>query len=86
MTCLKSVVGIVLPEDHLHGLPDQIARNRLRTFQFAFVFQLDLSGNRRYRGIDIGDARNDVILAGHDRAALRIADHILQTGNRQAAG
>ena len=37
----------ILSKNHLDGLPDQVAGNRVRTLQFAFILQLDFSGDRR---------------------------------------
>ena len=72
-----------MTEDHLNRLPDQVARNRVRALEFAFVLQFDLSRDGWKRGVDVRDARNDVILARNDRPPLRIADHGLETRYRQ---
>ena len=46
---------------------DQVARDLLGAAQLAFVLELELAGDRRQRGVDVGDARHD------ERSRLRAA-------------
>src|SRR5262249_12985211 len=74
---------IILPKNHLDSLPDQIPRDRIGTLELPFIFQLDLSGNRRQGGINIGNAWNDLSFPCHNGPPFGIADDILETGNGQ---
>ena len=62
----------------------KIAGYRFRTLQLPFVLQLDFSGDRRNGGIDVADTRYDRRISGQNRAALGIADNVLQARYRQA--
>ena len=62
---------------------DQVAGNRIATLELAFVFQLDLSGDGRQRGIQIEHTRHRSLFPVHKRAALRIGDHVFQHRDRQ---
>src|SRR5437867_658046 len=72
-----------LPEHHLDGLSNQIARYAFGALQFPFVFQLELSGDGWNSGVDIRNARHDGGIARDDSAALGVAHCIFQTRNRQ---
>ena len=65
------------------GRSDEIARNLLRAAQLAFVFELELAGDRRQRRIHVGDARHDDVLALRERAALGVGDDELERRDRQ---
>ena len=62
----------------------KIAGYRFRALQLPFVLELDFSGDRRNGCIDVADARNDRRISGQNRAALGIADNILQARDRQS--
>ena len=73
------------PDEHVADRrPDQIARDLLGPAQLAFVLELELAGDRRQRGVDVGHARDDELFAVGERAALRIRDDQLERRDRQA--
>ena len=74
----------VAAEHVADGSPDDVARDVVGAAQFAFVFQLELAGDRRQRRIDVGDARHDDGLAGQQRAPLGVRDDVLEQRDRQA--
>src|SRR5262245_21088785 len=74
---------VVLAENHLNGLPDQIARDCIGALQFSFIFQLYFSSDRWQCRVNVRNTRDNMILARDNRPALRIADHIFQARNRQ---
>ena len=45
----------VVVVDLAHGGADQLARHRVAALQLAFVFQFELAGDGRQRGVDIDD-------------------------------
>ena len=73
----------LLGEDVGDRRADQLARDVVGALQLAFVFHLELAGNRRQRRVDIGDARDDRRLAVGQRASLGIRQHVFEAGDRQ---
>jgi hypothetical protein len=71
-------------EGRVGGAADQLARDRVAAHQLALVLQLDLAGDRRQRGVDVGDARHDLRLAGEHRAPLGVRHHVLHHRDRHA--
>ena len=57
---------------------DQIARDLFGAAQLAFILQLELAGDRRQRGVQVGDPRHDERFAVGERAALGVRDHELE--------
>ena len=56
----------------------------LGALQLALVLQLELAGDRRQRGVDVGDARHgDRLRRGIERAPLGVREHVLHHRNRQ---
>ncbi len=53
-------------------------------FHLAFVFQFQLSGDRRQCGVKIADAWDNDLLVVANGAALRVGNHVLGDRNRQA--
>jgi len=53
--------------DTSHRARRSARRDDVSADQLTFVFQLDLAGDRRQRGVDVGDPWNDVTLTGLNR-------------------
>ncbi len=70
-------------EDQAGGAPNQLSCHRLRSLHFPLVLQLDLPRNRRNAGIDVAHPGHRPRRAGGNRAALRVADHHFQQGDRE---
>ena len=62
----------VAGRDVEHRGANEIPRDRVGAAQLAFVFQLELAGDRRQRRIDVGDARHDDRLSRRERAPLGV--------------
>ncbi len=75
--------GIGLTKDRKNGSFDQVSRNRFSALELSLIFQLDLSGDGRNRGVNIADPGDRVRIPRKDCAALGVADDVLQTRNRQ---
>src|SRR5262245_35751007 len=70
-------------EDLADGGADQITSDRRGATLFAFIFQLELAGDRRQRRVDVADPRDGAALASQQAAALGVGDDVLDDGNRQ---
>src|SRR5438093_6500128 len=58
------------------GAPDQVLGDHFGALQLAFVLQLELSGDRGQRRVDVGNARHDGLFLGEDGAAhFRSEEH-----------
>ena len=71
MTCRVSSVREVAVGHVGDGGANQLARDAVGALQLAFVFQLELAGDRRQRGVDVGDARHDRLFAVDAARAAR---------------
>ena len=60
--------GEVAVEDVADGRADDVAGDVVGAAQLAFVLELELAGDRRQRGVDVGDARHGDRLAGRSSA------------------
>src|SRR5439155_12142319 len=67
-----------------HRTADQLARHGVAALQLAFVFQLELAGNRGQGSVNIEDARHRHGLFGFERATLGVRNHILEHRDGQA--
>ena len=54
---LEVDAGEVAAEDVADRGADDVARDVVGAAQLAFVLELELAGDRRQRGVDVGDAR-----------------------------
>src|SRR5262245_35558145 len=71
-------------EDLATGFADQVARDAFGADLFAFVFQLDLSGDRGDRGVNIADPGSDYGLVVMQCAPLGVRHDALHHCDRQA--
>src|SRR5262249_6892507 len=71
-------------EDLAAGFADQLARDAFGADLFAFVFQLDLSGDRGNRGVNIADSGGDYGLVVMQCAPLGVRHDALHHCDRQA--
>ena len=62
---------------------DDLAGDVVGAAQLAFVLELELAGDRRQRGVDVGDARARPRFARQQRAPLGVGDHVLEQRDRQ---
>src|SRR5215813_11831498 len=76
--------GEARAEDFAAGFTDQVARDSFGPDLFALVFELDLAGDGRDRGVNVADARGDQGLAVKQGAALGVRRDALHDGYRQA--
>ena len=83
MTCAQVRAGEVAGEDVADRGPDDVARDVVGAAQLALVLQLELAGDRRQRGVDVGHARHGELLAGDQRPALGVRDDVLEQRDRQ---
>src|SRR5688572_13155416 len=67
-----------LTKRHEECLLDQIARDGFSAFQFTLVFQLNLSGNRRYGGVNIDGSCHGRGVSREDRPAFGITDNVFK--------
>ncbi len=75
----------VAVEDLAHGDADQFAPHRIAAFEFAFVFQFDLAGDGRQRGVDVQHARHGDRLrccAGRGARRSRPRSPVTEIGRR----
>src|ERR1700730_2207882 len=75
---LKAHFREALAEDASHRSANQLASDRIRPLQFAFVFKFQFAGDRRKRSIDVRDARNAKLFTRSGGSLLRIAHDALQ--------
>ena len=64
---------------------NQIARDLLGAAQLAFVFELELAGDRRQRRVEVGDARHDQLFrrcASARRSAFETTSSSVVIGRR----
>ena len=66
------------------GSPDQLPGDRVAALELAFVFQLDLAGNGRQAGVDVGHPRDGRARSGAQRASFGVARDDLQQRDRQS--
>src|SRR5262245_57065979 len=71
-------------EDLAAGFADQVARDAFGADLFAFVFQLELSGDRGDRGVNIADPGSDYGLVVMQCAPLGVRQDALHLCDRQA--
>ena len=71
-------------EDVANCGPNEIARHNLGALQFAFVFELELAGDRRQCRVHVRDARHDDLLAVGERSSFSVRDHEFQRADGQA--
>ena len=74
----------VAAEDVAHGRPNDVARDVVGAAQLSLVLELELAGDRRQRGVDVGHARHDDLLAREERAALGVRDDVFEQRDGQA--
>src|SRR5437667_6794125 len=77
---LEIHVGEMLAEHAPERGSNQFARNDVRAFQLAFIFQFHLSGDRRECGVDIRGARNGVFLSDAGGPLFGAAYHAFERG------
>src|SRR5713101_4946956 len=70
-------------EHRADGGTNQVARDLFRAPKLAFILELVLAGDRRQRGVDVGDAQYHERLAMRQRAALGIRDDELERADRK---
>src|SRR5438445_4892850 len=73
----------MLAEYAADGRANQLAGDSVRTFQFAFVFELELAGDGGECGIDIRYASGGILFADAGCTLLGVADHAFQRGDRE---
>ena len=69
--------------DAPHSRANQVPRNGFGAFQFTFVLEFQLAGDRWHCGIHVRDAGNDFLLASARRALLGTAHHAFEGSDRQ---
>ena len=70
-------------EHRRDGAAHQLARDVFGALQLAFVFELDLAGERRQRAVDVADARDGRRFAVHERPPLGVRDDAFERRDRQ---
>src|SRR5262249_24185815 len=67
-----------------NGTANEITSHLVGALHFTFVFEFQLSGDRRHGGVNVTDTWHDQLLVPMDRAALRILDHVFHAVDGEA--
>jgi len=81
---LRIHAGEITVVDLAHGRLNQVAHHGVGALHLAFVFELQLAGHSRHRGIDVAHARQRHRFAVHQRAPLGVGDDKIERGDGQA--
>ena len=74
---------VVAGKNLSHGAACQVLGHLLGALQLPFIFQFHLAGHGRQGGVNIADARNDLLFSAGEAPALGIGDHVLQDADGQ---
>src|SRR5580704_11559612 len=80
---LEIYLGEILRERLTDGSAYQFTSDIICSTKFAFVFELELPGHSRNRGVNVGDPCHRICIATLNSALLCAAEYILKRANRK---
>src|SRR5690242_15409990 len=81
---LKIHVSKMLAENAANGGANQLARDCVRAFQFAFVFEFELAGDGGQRRVDIGNTGDGAFFSRAGGALFSAAHDAFENGDGKA--